>query len=351
MLQLKHYSQWQQVKPIVAPLLAQQHSFFLTLEWFDNFVATALEQKQQLLFLTLQEGQTLVGFLPLTFVCQECRWFRPIRFASLSNYYSSYFAPVMLSGYESQCLQHWAQWLAVKADVVQLSPIPEYFQHWQTLLQAFRKQRWQTNRYFIFGNWYQDGIRDFEQYWQQRPSRLRNTVRRQINKVSKTHTLRFELIEHAEHLTKALPLYQHLYRLRWGKDEPFEYFIPNLLRTCAKKSQLRMGLLYVDEHVVAAQIWFVHDAVGYIFKLAYDQQWASFSVGSILTYYLAQHTIQQDGVKTLDFLTGDDAYKQDWMTQRTPCYGVECVNLRTSVGQLLALRNVVVRLLKRCVCG
>jgi CelD/BcsL family acetyltransferase involved in cellulose biosynthesis len=37
-----------------------------------------------------------------------------------------------------------------------------------------------------------------------------------------------------------------------------------------------------------------------------------------------QHVIETDQVEEIDFLTGNDAYKQDWMNERRQRLGMAC---------------------------
>ena len=67
---------------------------------------------------------------------------------------------------------------------------------------------------------------------------------------------------------------------------------------------------------MAAQLWFVANQVAHIFKLAYDGEYSQFSVGTLLTMKLMEHVIDVDKVACVDFLSGDDEYKQQWMSAR-----------------------------------
>ena len=42
-----------------------------------------------------------------------------------------------------------------------------------------------------------------------------------------------------------------------------------------------------------------------------------------------QHVIDTDHVEEVDYLTGDDAYKQDWMSHRRERIGLVAFNPRT----------------------
>ena len=44
------------------------------------------------------------------------------------------------------------------------------------------------------------------------------------------------------------------------------------------------------------------------------------------------HVIEQDGVSTVDYLTGDDNYKRDWMSTRRERRGIAAYNTGTPPG-------------------
>jgi hypothetical protein len=53
-----------------------------------------------------------------------------------------------------------------------------------------------------------------------------------------------------------------------------------------------------------------------IFRLAYDEVWKQYSAGSTLASYLMEHVIDVDKVEEIDFTTGNDACKLNWMIAR-----------------------------------
>ena len=58
-----------------------------------------------------------------------------------------------------------------------------------------------------------------------------------------------------------------------------------------------------------------------------------------MTAALCRHVIDEDRVEEIDFLIGDDAYKQDWMSARRERWGVVAFNPGTLRGKLGALRH------------
>lgn len=123
--------------------------------------------------------------------------------------------------------------------------------------------------------------------------------------------------------------------------------MPGLIRLCAELGKLRLGVVRIDGQPVAAQVWIVHHGVAAIYKLAYDARVAALSVGSVLTAALMEHVIDIDRVRQVDYLMGDDRYKQDWMSHRRERWGLMAFNLSTLDGLSGYARHVGGRLFRR----
>ena len=97
------------------------------------------------------------------------------------------------------------------------------------------------------------------------------------------------------------------------------------MRKLSYEGLLRLAVLYVGPRPIAAQIWIVANNTASIYRLAYDEKWKQYSPGSILTKHLMQHVIEIDKVREIDFLIGNERYKQDWMTKRYELSGVRFI--------------------------
>ena len=64
------------------------------------------------------------------------------------------------------------------------------------------------------------------------------------------------------------------------------------------------------------------------------------SVGSVLTAAMMEHAMDIDKVKEVDYLSGDDAYKADWMACRRERTGLIAIDLRKSKGRVLAAKII-----------
>lgn len=175
---------------------------------------------------------------------------------------------------------------------------------------------------------------DLDSYWAKRPSQLLNTLKRK-GKALAREAHRFEVVtaptaQQVEH-------YWSTYSHSWKGGEPSRSFIDWLMRWSAAHGYLRLGLLYLDQQVVASQLWLVNDGVAHIFKLAQDCHADRFSPGSLLTGHMVDYVYRHDQVERIDFMLGADPYKGLWMEQENPCFTLEVLNRRHVLAPALRL--------------
>ncbi len=213
---------------------------------------------------------------------------------------------------------------------------------------ALRAAGMVTQRYFCFGNWYlQVQGRSYQDYFATLPSRLRNTVQRKTRQLESAGRMRLSITTGNEGLDDAILAYQQIYQSSWKGAESHPEFVSGLIRMLASQGKLRLGVVYVDQQPAAAQLWILSHRVASIYKLAYDEQFAELSIGSILTAHMMRHAIDVDRVEQVDYLTGDETYKQDWMSHRRERWGIIAFRLSSAHGLLAAVRHIGGHALKR----
>ena len=92
--------------------------------------------------------------------------------------------------------------------------------------------------------------------------------------------------------------------------------------------------------------WIVHGGVASIYKICYAEKFAKLSVGSVLTARLLEHVLDVDRVTEVDYLSGDDTYKANWMSDRRERWGIMAFNPETLWGRAGIIRHIVGRNLK-----
>jgi len=118
--------------------------------------------------------------------------------------------------------------------------------------------------------------------------------------------------------------YEQIYAESWKPEEGD----PALLRAFAEAEgaagRIRLAVARHEGQAVAAQFWTVEDGTAYIHKLAHRESARPLSPGTTLTAALMEHVIDRDRVRLVDFGTGDDPYKRDWMDDARPRYRLQC---------------------------
>lgn len=343
---------------------AGEAGFFFSLPWFSNLYRTAFGDSRLRIY-GLESaaaggaaGEILLA-LPLVHRDASRRIGAARELTACANFYSSLFGPVIAGGDglaaggapNPQNFALLAQAIASEAptwDVVRLQPMACQTPAFEMCVAGFRQAGMAVQAYFCFGNWYLEvNSRSYADYAKALPSRLRNTLARKSRQLSAAHDARFTILTQEADAEEGIAAFERVYRSSWKPAEAHPEFIPGLIRMCARQGWLRLGLAYVDGEPAAVQLWVVSHGVASIYKLAYDQRFAAMSVGSLLTARLMEHVIDVDRVREVDYLTGDDTYKSDWMSHRRERWGMVAFNLRTAHGLLAAARHIGGRALKQ----
>ncbi|MFY9510541.1 MAG: GNAT family N-acetyltransferase [Rubrivivax sp.] len=272
---------------------------------------------------------------------------------ALSNYYSSLFGPIgdnaalTVSALRAvlRALAAHGGWPAV----IDLQPLDEHGVFVVSMERALRAEGYSTDRYLCFGNWHLPVLgRSYAEYEGTLPSRLRNTIKRGRKKLDAAGDWTLDVHrEPGAELECGIADWQAIYARSWKVPEPFPEFVPDLCRTAAARGWLRLGVIRFQGRPIAAQLWIVKHGRALIYKLAYDEEYKRFSAGSVLSAELMRRAIDGDGVVDVDYLTGDDDYKRDWMSTRRQRVGLVAFRTGSLTGELSRAKHVLGKLRAR----
>jgi CelD/BcsL family acetyltransferase involved in cellulose biosynthesis len=190
--------------------------------------------------------------------------------------------------------------------------------------------------------------RPWSERWQAHP-KMRKKVARMQNAFGER--LRFQVYEGADDWQTSLCLYVELESKGWksgrvgiGKDERTLGFYHDLFSRLAARGGLRVGLLFLDDEPVAAEVAYVEGKTVYFSHGTYDERYAKYSPGMVSTCLFLRY-FHDGAFDEGDYLAGFAAYLTPWadrvLTSR------KLTILRGSLPVLLAFpRRLVGRLLR-----
>ncbi|TBR14345.1 GNAT family N-acetyltransferase [Rugosibacter aromaticivorans] len=322
-------------------------AFFQTTDWFELLAQHGLPAGTPLQWLmATNDGSPILG-LPLI---QE-----PGRLTSLSNFYTPLYAPLLLrdglnaSTWPEDSLPacalaattHFLRHNAPRPAVIQLQPLDIADAFYPAMRNALITAGYAVDSYFCFGNWTLPcrGLR-FADYFARRPSALQNTMHRARKKLERAGAWKIDIhTQSGESLGAAITAFETIYQRSWKPSEAFPDFVRRLCALAAQRGWLRLGVLSLNGVALASQIWLVDQGKAAIFKLAYDPDAARYSPGSLLTAALMEYVLEHDAVDEIDYLSGDDPYKQDWMSHRRERHGLIAFDLAMPRGLFAAARH------------
>jgi len=337
------YSDWAQLPPSAEALFAEgdAKSMFCSRPWFENLTETALDDNQTLALASVIDDNRMLALLPLLQSPNGS-------YEALCHRYSSLYSPLLTAGsHQAEILACLAEGLRrLPVDALYLHPFDKDDPNMAGLQRALNIHGFSCHSGFRFFNWvYPVAGKSFNAYMAERPARLRNTIARKARKLEREHHSDIRLYTDTD-FKQGLADYAAVYNASWKAKEGYPALIEGLVEQFSALGWLRLAVLYIDHQPAAAQLWFVVNGKASIFRLAYDEAWARYSPGSILTKYLMEQVIDDDNVTEIDFLTGNERYKQEWMSIRRERWGMICTRMREKDKQEQLVTTPLRRLLQ-----
>lgn len=247
------------------------------------------------------------------------------RLESLANWYSFVHRPLFAGARDTMAqtgaLTDLCTRLRARAAQLSLYPVPEVDGSQAMLCAALKAAGWWVvARPAGDSHWLDLAGLDYDRWWADRPGALRSTVARKAKK----GLVDLHIAQRCD--PDYWQAYENIYAASWKPEEGN----PALLRAFAedegRAGRIRLGLARIDGVPVAAQFWTVENGCAYIHKLAHVEDSVKASPGTLLTAALFRHVIITDGVRRVDFGTGNDRYKPDWMNRHDKLWRIEAFN-------------------------
>lgn len=304
---------------------------FARLDWFG-----LLEQAGNRPFLVLATDGDASICLPLAQAPNGLR--------ILTNWYAFTWSPLIAGAASPALIGALVKDLATKAHRVEFHKLAGENALTAQLEAGFRASGWTVLREECDKNHvlHVEG-RSFAEYLADRPGKLRTTLKRKARKVDIRLSRSFDAADWA--------IYEDIYRQSWKPEEG----APAMLRAFAEAEsdagRYLFGMASADGQPLAAQFWTVEGDTAYIHKLAHLESAQKLSPGTSLTAALFEEVIDGDRVKTVDFGTGNDGYKADWMEAVRPRYRLICVRAGSPRNWPFLAKRAIAKLVSRARAG
>ncbi|OYX65161.1 MAG: GNAT family N-acetyltransferase [Sphingomonadales bacterium 32-64-17] len=231
------------------------------------------------------------------------------RLVSLANWYAFTWSPLHTGASpDADLLRALAQDLSRRSRRVVLHKLTVEDGSAARLAQVFRRTGWivldercDVNHVLAVNG------RSYSEYLATRPGQLRTTLKRKGHKVEVALSQTFDPNDWAA--------YEDIYADSWKPEEGDPALLKRFAIEEAAAGRMRFGIARAEGHPVAAQFWTVEGGTAYIHKLAHRESAKPLSPGTTLSAALFAQVIDVDKVELVDFGTGDDGYKRDWMEQ------------------------------------
>lgn len=262
----------------------------------------------------------------------------------LTNWYAFTWTPLATPGAPAALLTELAADLAQDAPCLVLDKLPDENGIASLLEQAFRDTGWFVLREAVDSNHYLTVAgRTFADYLATRPGPLRTTLKRKAKKVELRLARSFDAVDWA--------IYEEIYRNSWKPEEGDPALLRRFAEHESQAGHYLFGMALADGVPVAAQFWTVEGGVAYIHKLAHLESAQPLSPGTTLTAALLAEVIDRDRVSEVDFGTGNDGYKADWMEAVRPRYRLTCLRPASPRNWPAIVKGTIRKLVSRATAG
>lgn len=301
-------------------------------DWFGLLADTVFRNEAQAAFYVLRRQGRVLAVLPVGVQPDTTGRGEP---GALANYYTTLYSPLLEDELTPEDLLPLV--LALRrahrgAPAYRFWPMDPQSREFSLLRDALRLGGLRPHGYFAFGNWFLKVDFDWATYLKNRSGQLRSTIKRMTKRLATEPGGHLEIIRDEADVERGIAAYAAVYGASWKVPEPYADFVPSLIRLCARRGWLRLGLAWVNDRPVAAQLWIVYGGRAHIYKVAYDEAFKALAPGTLVTALLLEEAIERDKVTEVDYLIGDDAYKKTWMSHRRERFGLVAYDPTTPRG-------------------
>ena len=339
------YTDWDQLPESATALFdqAKKDNIFFSRPWFESLASAAIPDDHSMLLACVVDGDRVMAMLPLLETPGVNTWY------ALRHGFTPIYSLLLADDDQERVISCFGEALSqLPLKGLLLEPVADDDDSLRALQKFLEAAGFDCDYTFRGYNWiYRLKGESYAEYMANRPAHLRNTIARKQRKLEREYGYDIRLFT-GDEVPERMSDYNVVYNVSWKQNEIENAdFLDHFIERFSREGWSRLAILYVKEQPVAAQLWFVHYGKASIFRLAYDKAWRAYSVGSILTSFLMEYVIDTDRVEEIDFLSGNDTYKQEWMSERRERFMLGCIKREKTTGRYERFIKSVSRVLRK----
>ncbi|MGA2465569.1 MAG: GNAT family N-acetyltransferase [Thermodesulfobacteriota bacterium] len=333
--EIGNFDKLEEFRPIWNSLAEKQgpYKIFLSYDWFKIWLKHFLGENKLVILLLYKENE-IVAIAPFSIKRERFKGVPIKKIELLGNVYSPFRYFLINEGDDKEkvknlfCIFDFVFKQHKGWSVLDLHAIPQENNWFNLVITTLKRMGLNYSDYLCFGDWYLDEIKySGEEYFNNLPQKIKKDIlycKRRLEKMGKCE---FKLIRNGNNIDDYMDLYYKVYEKSWQKKEGVgPNFHRDLAKIAIRNNWLRLGFLFFDNSPIASQFWVSNNEIAYILKTVYNQEYKKFSPGKILTSEMMKYVIDMDGVNIVDYVQGDEAYKEDWTPKRRERCGVLIFN-------------------------
>jgi hypothetical protein len=322
-----------------------QHHFYLSYDWFYAVLHFYHDPPKAIRVFRIHENGRVIAIIPCCLARQKLRLFTLPTLQIIGSKLSSFAGCIVAKGWEgavamafSDFLFECSEWKALCFDNISESDV-----FIQELICTLKKKnaRVKSNVHLVWNCWGADSssMASSQEYWNSLSDNKRRKIRRIFNKFNRSGDFEVVLIgSPGQDVDKAMVQYADICAGSWKTTDEEPVFQHRLAKYLLDNGCLRIFLLYHRDQVVketkpkpfspqeclviseelisgkpiAAQFVIVRGTHAFFIRTAYLEDYASYSPGTLLMWFILKRLIDVDHVRYIDFLKGDNPFKSDW---------------------------------------
>jgi hypothetical protein len=281
--------------------------------WYRNLVDTVYPGDTAIRIYTLRRGEKTVAVLPLRAQKVLLGW----HLHALSSPYTTLYEPVFEPGLKPRELGFLLA--AIHRDFpglasFKLAPMNPKSSAYQTLLDSVQIIGWLPFQASTPVSWHQSIIASSEQSLVARNAAARASTRHLEEKFVAAGG-RLEIVTEVKDMATAVSAFETVCASA-RKVGQHPGFMPGLLRAYAEHGCLRLGLAWLGDRPIAAQVWVVAHARATIYTVARDMAFDAYAPDTLISVMLTAHVTEVDEVSEVAYLSGHAPYHNTWKIHR-----------------------------------